>query len=93
MSIVTIVNALILAKKKFLHLTFKLFMISVFIEFFSFIFTMAEYIQFSSSGIEIRALKTIGQVLNEVAQTILLLVVILLAKGYNVNHIYMIIYD
>jgi len=59
-------------------------MVSIFIEFFSFIFTMADFAQFSSSGVKMRTLSIIGQVLDEVAQIILLFLLILLAKGYNV---------
>ena len=84
MTIITVVHCFILLKKMFLHHTFKLFMVSIFFEFFSFIFTMADYAQFSSSGVKIRALSITGQVLDEIAQTVLLLLLILLAKGFDV---------
>ena len=45
---------------------------------------MADYAQFSSSGVKIRALSITGQVLDEIAQTVLLLLLILLAKGFDV---------
>ena len=46
-----IVYAKILHNRQFLHVTFKLFLYSIVIEWLSFLFYMSEYAQFMNSGI------------------------------------------
>jgi hypothetical protein len=37
--------------KKLFHTTFKIYLVSILFQFLSFIFTMSEYAQYSSSGV------------------------------------------
>ena len=58
--IVIFLFAKILHHKQLLHLTFNLYMMSVVFQFTSFLFTMAEYAQFSSSGMWTPGMLTTG---------------------------------
>ena len=55
------VYSIVLYNKKFLHVTFQIFIASVFIEWLSFLFYMSEYGQFSKSGIYKLGMLTTGR--------------------------------
>lgn len=84
-SIISAVYTSILLKQKFLHVTFRLFVSSVVCELLSFLFTLSEYAQFSSSGISTPGMITVAMMFDAAAQVLFLLMLILLAKGYNVT--------
>ena len=77
-SIIGFIFARILYKKILLHVTFRLFLLSIVAEFFSFLFTLIEYAQFSSSGISKPGLMTVARIFDSVAQILFLLMLILL---------------
>lgn len=58
--ILGIVYTKLLYNKKFLHITFKLFLVSVLLEWFSFLFYTSEYGQFKNSGIFTFGMLTTG---------------------------------
>ena len=72
-------------KKKFLHVTFKLFLASVILEFVAFLLYMIEYAQFSQTGNFLPAMLTTSRVFDAIAQIIFLLMLILVAKGYTIT--------
>lgn len=82
---VTFIFAHILHRKKLLHSTFKLFIGSVIIQNVSYLFTMSEYAQFSSSGEYTNGCALVGRLADAIAETVFLLMLILLAKGYTVT--------
>lgn len=84
-SITGLIYAKILFKKMFLHVTFRIFLSSLILELFSFLFTMSEYAQFSQSGITTPGMLVVARLLDSVAQTLFLLMLVLLAKGFNVT--------
>lgn len=84
-TVTTLIFAKILHKKNLFHSTFKLFFASVMFEFFSYLFTLSEYGQFSSSGIYTGGCAFMGRFLDAIAQTLFILMLILLAKGYTVT--------
>ena len=84
-AIVTLIFAKILQKKNLLHSTFKIYIASVLFQFFSYLFTLSEYGQFSSSGIFTGGCAFMGRFLDAIAQTLFILMLILLAKGYTVT--------
>ena len=62
----------------FFHVTFRLFLASVLIEFLYFLFTMSEYAQFSSSGISTPGMMTVARIFDNVAQILFQIMLILL---------------
>ena len=61
--IVGLIWAKILFNKMLLHITFKIFLVSVAMEFVSFLFLMSEYSQFSLSGISTPGMITISNLI------------------------------
>ncbi len=87
MCIISIIFARILHRKMFFHVTFRLFLASVLIEFLYFLFTMSEYAQFSSSGISTPGMMTVARIFDNVAQILFQIMLILL--GILVFYIYL----
>lgn len=85
MVIITLVYARILALKRLLHTTFKMFLASLIIEFFSVMFTMIDYTRLASTGKFVNGLTLVGRLFSTVSSIIFLLMLILLAKGYTVT--------
>lgn len=83
--IVVGVYAKILRKKHLLHSTFKLFMSTIVFEFIAMLFFMSEYAQFSSSGIFTKGMLTMARLFSEIGDALFLLMLVLLAKGFNVT--------
>ena len=59
--ILGLVAAIFLHAKRYLHVTFRLFIVSLVIQFIYFVFYLSEYAQFSSSGIFTPGMLTTGQ--------------------------------
>ena len=55
-------SAKVLALKKFLHTTYMIFIITIIIQFFSYVFTLIEYGQFATSGVPTSACGLIGKI-------------------------------
>ncbi len=83
--ILGIIYSRLLIKKHMFHMTFKLFIVSVFAQFCSFLVTLCEYAQFSSSGLSTPGVLVIARLLDAIASTIFLFMLILIAKGYTVT--------
>ncbi len=85
MIILCIVFGVLLHKKKLLHVTFRLFVASVVLEFVSFLIYMIHCIQFSQTGEFVGPVLTVSRIFDTVAQIIFLLMLILVSKGYTIT--------
>lgn len=85
MLLTCITFGVLLFKKSLLHITYRLFVCSVAVETISFLIAMCQYAHFSKTGLESKTALTLSRVLDAIAQTLFLLMLILVAKGYTIT--------
>ena len=61
LNIIGFISANILKKKHFFHVTFKLYLSSIFIELTSYLFYLIEFSQYSISGLPTPGMQTTGK--------------------------------
>ncbi|KAF5277848.1 hypothetical protein FQR65_LT15911 [Abscondita terminalis] len=74
-----------LKSRQLLHSTYKLFVLSVIIQFFGIVLQTAAYLKFAVNGIGAPTAKTFGNMMMGCSETCFLLMLLLLAKGYTVT--------
>ncbi|KAF5298803.1 hypothetical protein FQA39_LY11692 [Lamprigera yunnana] len=74
-----------LKSRQLLHATYKLFVLSVIIQFFGIILETAAYLKYAVNGIGVPTAKTFGSMMMGCSETCFLLMLLLLAKGYTVT--------
>ncbi|KAK4878359.1 hypothetical protein RN001_010865 [Aquatica leii] len=74
-----------LKSRQLLHSTYKLYVLSVIIQFFGIILQTAAYLKFAVNGIGAPTAKTFGNMMVGCSETCFLLLLLLIAKGYTVT--------
>ncbi|KAK9720842.1 Rhodopsin-like GPCR transmembrane domain [Popillia japonica] len=80
-----VVCSIELKSRQLLHTTYKLYVVSVFIQFFGIILHSMAYLKYAVNGVGAPSLKMIGAMSMGCSETCFLLLLLLLAKGYTIT--------
>ncbi|KAI4455348.1 intimal thickness receptor-related [Holotrichia oblita] len=80
-----VVCSIELKSRQLLHATYKLFVVSVFIQFFGVILHSMAYLKYAVNGVGAPSLKMLGAMCMGCSETCFLLLLLLLAKGYTIT--------
>jgi hypothetical protein len=80
-----IVFGVLLQRKKLLHVTFRLFVSSVVLQFISFVVYLIHCAQFSQTGLYLEPMIIVSRIFEMVAQIVFMIMLILVAKGYTIT--------
>lgn len=83
--VLSIVVAVKLQSRQLFHTTFKLYMISLFFDFFRLLVMCISYGKYANDGRDNYGSKTFGEVLGAISSCIFLLLLILMAKGFTIT--------
>lgn len=72
-------------KMKFVHPLVRLFLTAVFLQFLIVLFKVFHYVTFTSNGVGVSSLSTLGDLLDIIKQGIFLLTIMLLAQGWTIS--------
>jgi len=85
MFVMSLILASVLVSRQLYHYTYKLFMLSLIFENFSLMFDVIYYVKYGQSGFPSRGYKVVHQGCHSLADMIMVLLLILLAKGWTVT--------
>lgn len=83
--VLSLIVAAMLRKKRMFHTTFKLYMVSLFFEFFHLLVMCISYGKYANDGEDNYGSKTFGRVLEAVSILVFILMLILMAKGFTIT--------
>lgn len=83
--IVGIVYGCQLAKSRFLHIPYKLFLVGLAYEFFALVFDIAYYFDYLEAGLQLTAVQILGSLLQASSEIHFVILLILLAEGFTIT--------